>query len=64
MQYKNIIRILGLLVALLSVTMLPPALVSMIYRDGGGVPFLLGFLCIYNIFLSFTLVFLEFLLLI
>lgn len=44
MQYKNIIRILGLLVALLSFTMLPPALVSMIYRDGGGVPFLLGFL--------------------
>tara|TARA_R110001583_G_scaffold7158_15_gene35773 strand:+ start:4535 stop:5986 length:1452 start_codon:yes stop_codon:yes gene_type:complete len=43
-QYKNIIRILGLLVALLSFTMLPPALVSMIYRDGGGVPFLLGFL--------------------
>ncbi|MDX2368086.1 MAG: TrkH family potassium uptake protein [Colwellia sp.] len=43
MQYKNIIRILGLLVALLSVTMLPPALVSMVYRDGGGVPFLLGF---------------------
>ncbi len=36
MQYKNIIRILGLLVALLSVTMLPPALVSLIYRDGGG----------------------------
>ena len=44
MQYKNIIRILGLLVALLSVTMLPPALVSMIYRDGGGVPFLLAFM--------------------
>ena len=44
MQYKNIIRILGLLVALLSVTMLPPALVSLIYRDGGGVPFLLGFI--------------------
>ena len=44
MQYKNIIRILGLLVALLSVTMLPPALISMIYRDGGGVPFLLGFI--------------------
>jgi trk system potassium uptake protein TrkH len=43
-QYKNIIRILGLLVALLSVTMLPPALVSLIYRDGGGVPFLLGFI--------------------
>lgn len=44
MQYKNIIRILGLLVALLSVTMLPPALISMVYRDGGGVPFLLGFI--------------------
>jgi trk system potassium uptake protein TrkH len=43
-QYKNIIRILGLLVTLLSVTMLPPALVSLIYRDGGGVPFLLAFL--------------------
>ena len=44
MQYKNIIRILGLLVALLSVTMLPPALVSLIYRDGGGVPFLMAFI--------------------
>ena len=28
---------------LLSVTMLPPALVSLIYRDGGGVPFLMAF---------------------
>ncbi|WP_448212309.1 TrkH family potassium uptake protein [Colwellia sp. MEBiC06753] len=44
MQYRNIIRILGLLVALLSVTMLPPAIVSLIYRDGGGVPFLMAFL--------------------
>jgi trk system potassium uptake protein TrkH len=43
-QYKNIIRILGLLVALLSVTMLPPALVSLLYRDGGGVPFLMAFI--------------------
>jgi trk system potassium uptake protein TrkH len=43
-HYKNIIRILGLLVALLSVTMIPPALVSLIYRDGGGVPFLTSFL--------------------
>jgi trk system potassium uptake protein TrkH len=52
-QYKNIIRILGLLVALLSVTMLPPALVSMIYRDGGGVPFLLGFLwCLFTGFVA------------
>mgnify|MGYP000050052852 FL=1 len=53
MQYKNIIRILGLLVALLSVTMLPPALISMIYRDGGGVPFLMGFLwCLFTGFLA------------
>jgi len=53
MQYKNIIRILGLLVALLSVTMLPPAMVSMIYRDGGGVPFLMAFLwCLFTGFLA------------
>ena len=45
MQYKNIIRILGLLVALLSATMLPPAIVSLIYRDGAGVAFLVSFLC-------------------
>jgi len=42
-QFKNIIRILGLLVTLLSVTMLPPAFVSLIYRDGGGVSFLSAF---------------------
>lgn len=44
MQYKNIIRILGLLVSLLSVTMLPPAFISLIYRDGGGVSFLMAFI--------------------
>ncbi|AWL10531.1 Trk system potassium uptake protein TrkH [Saliniradius amylolyticus] len=43
MQYRTIIRILGLLVALFSVTMAPPALVSLIYQDGGGLPFLLAF---------------------
>ncbi len=53
MQYKNIIRILGLLVALLSVTMLPPALISLIYRDGAGLPFTLAFLwCIFTGFLA------------
>ena len=47
MQIKNIIRILGLLVALLSATMLPPAAISLIYRDGGGVAFLTAFcLCL------------------
>ncbi|MEN8813646.1 MAG: potassium transporter TrkG, partial [Glaciecola sp.] len=44
MQYQAIIRILGLLVALFSVTMIMPALVSIIYQDGSGLPFLLAFL--------------------
>jgi trk system potassium uptake protein TrkH len=43
MQYRTIIRILGLLVALFSVTMIPPAIVSVIYEDGSGMPFLLAF---------------------
>ncbi|GAA5131074.1 TrkH family potassium uptake protein [Thalassotalea piscium] len=43
MQIKNIVRILGLLVALLSLTMLVPAMISLIYRDGGGVSFLMSF---------------------
>ncbi len=44
MQFRTIIRILGLLVTLFSVTMIPPALVSYIYKDGGGVPFVLSFI--------------------
>ncbi|MCH8538726.1 MAG: TrkH family potassium uptake protein [Alkalimonas sp.] len=48
MQYRSIIRILGLLVAVFSVSMLPPALVSLWYQDGAGVPFILSFLiCIF-----------------
>ena len=43
MQYRTIVRILGLLVALFSVAMLPPALVSVIYNDGGGLPFVIAF---------------------
>ena len=46
MQYRNITRILGLLVALLSVTMLPPIFISFIYRDGGGLAFILSFFVI------------------
>ena len=47
MQYRSIVRILGLLVAMFSVTMVPPALVSLIFQDGGGLPFLLAFfLCL------------------
>lgn len=44
MQYGAIIRILGLLVALFSVTMLPPALVSLIFGDGGGLAFVVAFI--------------------
>ncbi len=44
MQYRTIIRILGLLVALFSVTMIPPAAISLIYKDGGGLPFLMAFI--------------------
>ncbi|KAF7767837.1 trk system potassium uptake protein TrkH [Pseudoalteromonas citrea] len=43
MQFRTIIKILGQLVALFSITMVPPALVSLIYKDGGGVPFVLAF---------------------
>ncbi|KJY97431.1 MULTISPECIES: TrkH family potassium uptake protein [Pseudoalteromonas] len=43
MQYRTIIKILGQLVALFSITMVPPALVSLIYKDGGGLPFILAF---------------------
>lgn len=47
MQFRSIIRILGLLVALFSVTMIPPAMVSLIYQDGSGLPFFMAFiLCV------------------
>lgn len=47
MQTKSIIRILGMLVALFSITMIPPAIVSVIYKDGGGFPFISAFgLCL------------------
>ncbi|UTV27786.1 TrkH family potassium uptake protein [Photobacterium atrarenae] len=43
MQFRSIIRIVGLLLALFSVTMLAPALVAFIYRDGAGFPFVVTF---------------------
>ncbi|MDN4502315.1 TrkH family potassium uptake protein [Alteromonadaceae bacterium BrNp21-10] len=47
MQYRSIVRILGLLVALFSVTMIPPAIISVIFGDGSGLPFVLAFfLCL------------------
>ncbi|MCA2016456.1 TrkH family potassium uptake protein [Vibrio tritonius] len=51
MQFRSIIRIVGLLLALFSISMLAPALVALIYRDGAGVPFVSTF---------FTLLFIGF----
>nr|WP_086941180.1 TrkH family potassium uptake protein [Thaumasiovibrio occultus] len=44
MQFRSIIRIVGLLLTLFSVTMLLPAMVAFIYRDGAGLPFVVTFL--------------------
>ncbi|WP_392553642.1 TrkH family potassium uptake protein [Orbus wheelerorum] len=44
MHWRSIIRIVGLLIALLSVFMLIPALVAVIYRDGGGTIFIQSFI--------------------
>ena len=43
MQYRSIIRILGLLIAIFSISMVPPAFVAYWYKDGAGVPFILSF---------------------
>lgn len=52
MQYRSIIRILGLLIAIFSISMVPPAFVAYWYKDGAGVPFLLSFvLCVFIGFL-------------
>ncbi|WP_064606403.1 TrkH family potassium uptake protein [Photobacterium sp. J15] len=48
MQFRSIIRIVGLLLALFSVTMLAPALVALIYRDGAGYPFVVTFLILFT----------------
>ncbi|AWK80659.1 TrkH family potassium uptake protein [Photobacterium damselae] len=47
MQFRSIIRIVGLLLAFFSVTMLAPALVALIYRDGAGVPFIVTFFLLF-----------------
>ncbi|WAJ70294.1 TrkH family potassium uptake protein [Catenovulum adriaticum] len=44
MKYRAITRILGILVGIFSIFMLPPALISLIYKDGGGLAFLLAFI--------------------
>ncbi len=44
MQFATIFRILGILLLLFSLTMVPPGIVAMIYKDGGGVAFTLTFM--------------------
>ncbi|RUO60030.1 TrkH family potassium uptake protein [Pseudidiomarina marina] len=44
MRFRGILRILGLLICLFSVTLIPPGIVALIYEDGGGVAFLLAFI--------------------
>jgi trk system potassium uptake protein TrkH len=43
MQYKTILRIIGVLLMLFSLSMLPPVLVAEIYHDGALLPFLVAF---------------------
>lgn len=43
MHWRSILRIIGLLIALLSVFMLLPALIALIYRDGAGTIFVRSF---------------------
>lgn len=49
MQFRSIIRIVGLLLSLFSVSMLVPALVALIYRDGAGLPFVSTFFLLLSI---------------
>ncbi|WP_394148604.1 TrkH family potassium uptake protein [Shewanella atlantica] len=53
MQYRTIIRITGLLMGLFSLSLLPPALVAVIYKDGGGTAFIQAFTL--SLFLGFIL---------
>lgn len=53
MQYRSIIRILGLLIGIFSITMIPPAFVAYWYNDGAGVPFMLSFLL--SLFIGFLI---------
>ncbi len=49
MQIRSIIRIVGLLLALFSFTMLAPAMVAFFYRDGAGFPFVVTFFLLLGI---------------
>jgi trk system potassium uptake protein TrkH len=43
MQYQTVLKILGVLLIIFSVAHLTPLLVSLIYRDGNSVPFIVSF---------------------
>ncbi|WP_435236177.1 TrkH family potassium uptake protein [Psychromonas sp. PT13] len=43
MIFRSIIRIVGILIGLFSLTMLPPILIASIYKDGGGGDFFAAF---------------------
>lgn len=43
MRYQTIFRIIGILLMMFSSSMLPPILMSIIYADGAGTAFILGF---------------------
>lgn len=43
MEFKSLARILGILVTIFSTTMIPPALISLYFKDGGGLAFTLAF---------------------
>jgi trk system potassium uptake protein TrkH len=43
MNFKSILRILGILITLLSLTLIPPMIVALIYEDSGGLSLLESF---------------------
>lgn len=45
-RFATVQKVLGLLLMVFSVTMLPPAAVSLVYGDGAGMPFVYAFLVI------------------
>lgn len=49
MQFRAIIRIVGILVTIFSVTMIFPALIAAIYKDGGGLVFINSFIVCFSL---------------
>lgn len=53
MAFRSIIRIVGMLIGLFSLTMLPPVVIASFYEDGGGRDFLAAF--VVTLFIGFIL---------